>query len=132
VKKFKEGDAVEVQRAVSYAPWEPATYVRKLSDWRGWHKVKLPKGKERRVDLMTGEECADDNPRGRLIRNLSVPSRRIRATVAPVAPASCFRCDGTGKLCNLCGEAPQACRCEKNGEEDHEWYDCDDCGGTGK
>lgn len=78
-KKFKPGDAVEVQRAVSYAPWEPAEYIEQPADWRGWHSVKLPAGKERRIDTMSGMECGADNPRGCLTRHLNVPSRRIRA-----------------------------------------------------
>lgn len=50
----------------------------------------------------------------------------------------CFACDGTGKTCNICGEAPQACGCdeveiEEYCEEYGEQYGpCESCGGTGK
>lgn len=45
----------------------------------------------------------------------------------------CFRCDGTGKLCNVCGEAPATCRCDGTDvDNDEQWYACDDCGGTGR
>lgn len=48
----------------------------------------------------------------------------------------CFRCDGSGKICNICGESASACSC--NEEEINEYVaefqdsnvgDCDDCGG---
>ncbi len=39
----------------------------------------------------------------------------------------CFRCDGTGELCNICGESELACSCEE-----FDVYDCDDCEGTGE
>jgi hypothetical protein len=26
----------------------------------------------------------------------------------------CFRCDGTGELCDVCGEAMDACLCEED------------------
>jgi hypothetical protein len=43
----------------------------------------------------------------------------------------CFRCDGTGLLCNFCGESSAVhCDCSVEGEED--FFECEDCGGTGK
>ncbi len=39
----------------------------------------------------------------------------------------CFRCDGTGLLCNICGESEHVCHCEE-----FDWYDCEDCEGTGE
>lgn len=43
-------------------------------------------------------------------------------------PTKCFRCDGTGQICDECGESEAACQCEG----DHDFSDCEDCGGTGK
>ena len=39
-----------------------------------------------------------------------------------------FDCDGTGQMCNICGESEAACSCD--GEEDT--CDCTDCDGTGR
>jgi hypothetical protein len=50
----------------------------------------------------------------------------------------CFRCDGTGKICNICGESEKACSCDATEIEEHEadgfdqFDDCEDCKGTGK
>ena len=46
---------------------------------------------------------------------------------------TCFRCDGTGQLCEGCGESESIC----DGLCDEEvaafsHYDCPDCNGTGK
>jgi hypothetical protein len=42
----------------------------------------------------------------------------------------CFRCDGTGEICNVCGESRAACKCNfKIGEEDY--GPCEDCAGEG-
>lgn len=50
----------------------------------------------------------------------------------------CFKCDGTGKICNICGESESA---YQNTEDEIEAYleendsdqfdECDDCEGTG-
>ena len=40
----------------------------------------------------------------------------------------CFRCDGTGEICSICGESGEACGCE----EDERFEGCPDCGGTGE
>ncbi len=51
----------------------------------------------------------------------------------------CFLCDGTGKMCNICGESKLACSCTpgeveeylaKNGGE--QFADCPDCEGLGE
>lgn len=34
----------------------------------------------------------------------------------------CFQCDGTGQMCNVCGESEAACRCT-----DNTYYPCDAC-----
>jgi len=44
---------------------------------------------------------------------------------------SCFRCDGTGLICDICGESESACTCEKEGKEPT-YSECEDCEGTGK
>ena len=43
-------------------------------------------------------------------------------------PNKCFRCDGTGELCNICGESDLACQCE----DGFDGYDCEDCNGSGE
>ena len=40
----------------------------------------------------------------------------------------CFRCDGSGEICNICGESLGACQCGDGQEVDM----CPDCNGTGK
>ena len=40
----------------------------------------------------------------------------------------CFRCDGNGKLCNVCGESERACKCD----EGFDPYECPDCNGKGE
>lgn len=73
--------AVEVQRTPG-AVWEPATYVRPAFNWPGWHQVLLPVGKERYIDVLSGEEInrdEDTKGRGESTRILYVPSRRLRA-----------------------------------------------------
>lgn len=42
--------------------------------------------------------------------------------------SKCFRCDGSKKICNICGDSILACECEDGAEE----IDCPDCNGTGK
>jgi hypothetical protein len=43
----------------------------------------------------------------------------------------CFLCDGTGLICDICGESEAACECEENGDEPT-YSECEDCGGTGE
>lgn len=38
----------------------------------------------------------------------------------------CFRCDGTGLICDICGESEAACNCLNEGE-DPTYSDCEDC-----
>jgi hypothetical protein len=51
-------------------------------------------------------------------------------TPAP-AKAKCFRCDGTGLICDTCGESEAVCGCLKSGLSES-FSDCTDCTGTGK
>lgn len=39
----------------------------------------------------------------------------------------CFACDGTGQVCNGCGEAEGACVCMEK-----DFDDCTACGGSGR
>ena len=52
-------------------------------------------------------------------------------TQTPINPervaSQCFRCDGTGGVCNICGESERACGC---GDETA-IVECSDCKGTG-
>lgn len=50
--------------------------------------------------------------------------------------ADCCRCDGTGQLCNECGESAAVCTsagcgCDTDSEDEAGYYDCDECKGTG-
>jgi hypothetical protein len=47
----------------------------------------------------------------------------------PPVQSTCFRCDGTRHICNVCGESERACNCPE-GEQD--LGECPDCHGTGK
>ena len=43
----------------------------------------------------------------------------------------CFRCDGTGMLCNDCGESEAACMGDCQSENLAGHYACPDCNGVG-
>jgi hypothetical protein len=56
-----------------------------------------------------------------------VSKPRIRKVEEPVLIArlrarGCFRCDGSGLICNICGESAQACRCDEEN-----FAECPDC-----
>lgn len=38
-----------------------------------------------------------------------------------------FDCDGTGQMCNVCGESSSACGCD----DGDDFFNCQDCDGTG-
>ena len=40
----------------------------------------------------------------------------------------CFRCDGSGEICDECGETEVICPCGAGFQSG----ECPDCGGTGK
>jgi hypothetical protein len=47
----------------------------------------------------------------------------------------CLRCDGTGQVCDVCGESEAACTCneEENGEVVNTTFgECPDCKGAGE
>ena len=58
----------------------------------------------------------------------------------PPTKQQCFSCDGTGEMCAICGESPNACICstqeiqefEKENNREGHWDNCDDCLGTGE
>lgn len=52
--------------------------------------------------------------------------KMIEAESAPSASSKCFRCDGTGEVCDVCGEAEGACECEE-----FDTGECPDCEGGG-
>ncbi len=54
---------------------------------------------------------------------------------------TCSICDGTGELCNICGESPNACECSEDELREYaqeygdgpndmaaHWGDCEACG----
>lgn len=42
----------------------------------------------------------------------------------------CFVCNGTGEMCDTCGEAVNACSCDPDDGEPGS-VQCEDCGGSG-
>jgi len=40
---------------------------------------------------------------------------------------NCFPCDGTGLICNCCGESELGCECE----DEQDLQECPYCGGEG-
>jgi hypothetical protein len=42
-----------------------------------------------------------------------------------------FTCDGTGQMCDRCGESPETCGCEDDGEEP-DFVKCEECDGAGR
>ena len=51
------------------------------------------------------------------------------ATEESEKKTKCQRCDGTGEICNTCGESEPACGCD---DDDADICQCPDCKGTGK
>lgn len=45
---------------------------------------------------------------------------------------ACFICNGTGSICDRCGEAQNACGCGAEADDAGEFSDCKDCNGTGR
>lgn len=59
--------------------------------------------------------------------------------VAPAAKpkdAKCLRCDGTGEICQVCGESAVlcegTCKIDADDEDTCSYEACPDCEGTGK
>lgn len=80
-----------------------------------------------RLNRRFGPEVADRKiPQFALLPELTA---KIKAALPPERPrpSRCFRCDGTGRLCDICGESPTACRCSPP-----TFSDCQDCGGHGR
>ncbi len=57
---------------------------------------------------------------------------RLAEGLKKLGRSSCFRCDGTGQLCDTCGESPNACSCERDGLGVPSFSSCADCGGNGR
>jgi len=53
---------------------------------------------------------------GKMVRKM-VAERKLKIT-------NCFTCDGTGQMCNICGESEAACQCPENDRST-----CEDCDG---
>lgn len=51
---------------------------------------------------------------------------KSKSASAPSQKRKCFFCDGTGHLCNVCGESEAVCQCDVL-----DFYDCNACGGVG-
>lgn len=51
-------------------------------------------------------------------------SASVRSQLEVIKALGCFRCDGSKRICNICGESGRACDCE---EED--FSECPDCCG---
>jgi hypothetical protein len=57
----------------------------------------------------------------------STKNPRSQATKASDRTTTCLLCDGTGQICNCCGESEAyGCSCDEGFE------DCPDCNGTGE
>lgn len=102
-KSWVAGAPLEVQREVG-AAWEPATYVKKFSDWKGWHSVELAVSVliDSRTNYGEVQEAAIADSTLELssfvfrAKSCSVPTQRIRTATtvvvaeepdAPPAPA---------------------------------------------
>ena len=65
------------------------------------------------------------------IGELMADKKEKKKEKAPEPPARrrpCFVCDGTGEMCDCCGESIKVCECE---EDDKSWVSCKDCNGHG-
>ena len=49
-------------------------------------------------------------------------SAAMAAQLAAIRANGCFRCDGSKRICNVCGESGRACQCE--GEDFDECPEC--------
>jgi hypothetical protein len=87
-KTFTAGQDVEIQRDTN-ASWEPAKYVKRWEEARGWHSVKLPDdAPPKYVNPMSGETIppevmadSTDERTGIAVRSfhVGVPTQRLRA-----------------------------------------------------
>ena len=55
---------------------------------------------------------------------------RCKVLAQPPVKTTCFRCDGTALICDICGESEAACQCFNDGLEPT-YSDCEECNGTG-
>lgn len=55
----------------------------------------------------------------------------MAAETKPCDVKTHFTCDGTGEMCDRCGESPEACGCADDGEEP-DFVKCVECGGAGR
>ncbi len=66
------------------------------------------------------------------VGELSIMTDEKKDDIPPARPPKCFMCDGTGKLCPVCGEPEKACHCGEDFGSTPAMDDCPDCSGTGK
>ncbi len=52
---------------------------------------------------------------------------KIIGVVPIMVEKPCFVCDGTGTMCNICGESQSVCDCDEENT-----YQCENCNGTGR
>lgn len=78
-KTFVKGERIDVQRAVGTL-WQPATYLGKITEMRGWHRVELVgDAVPVIIDSMTGMRTDEArNDRTYTTRRIIVPTQRTR------------------------------------------------------
>jgi len=57
-----------------------------------------------------------------------------KTTAAEQVKKTCSICNGTGMICDVCGDPEGACTCLENGLEEgviHAFSDCESCEGKG-
>jgi hypothetical protein len=59
------------------------------------------------------------------------PQPQPQPDPTPVPERACFACDGTGQMCNICGESERVCRCEDEEGDYPDFRACKNCEGTG-
>lgn len=58
-----------------------------------------------------------------------MPKKKVKAKPEIKQKRPCFQCNGTGQMCDSCGEAENVTACEEGG---HPSLDkCDSCKGSG-
>jgi hypothetical protein len=70
---------------------------------------------------------------------MSATTKNRKVVLPPPLPrpnkqrqSQCFRCWGTGKICDCCGESEPDCRCGVDGLGRPAFSDCEDCGVAGR
>lgn len=53
--------------------------------------------------------------------------KKVKEDAPAMVERDCFVCDGTGNMCNECGESSAVCECNTEN-----FYECENCNGIGK